>query len=65
MSHGTNRSNRKRYGNRSHNLRNKIRRETEGRGANLREDFTEGDLGRMEARARAAMERNRVRMGAC
>lgn len=56
--HGTNKSNKKRYGNRTSNLRRKINKETHGRTANLNEDLDGTDWSRMETRARAAMNRN-------
>lgn len=43
--------------------RQAVKRETEGRTKNLREDFTERDWSRMEASARRAMDRNNKRMG--
>lgn len=49
---------RKRYKKSKHNVREVIKRETQGRSRNLREDLTERDWSRMETRARAAMNRN-------
>lgn len=62
QSHGTNRSNRKRYRDRVSNTRRKIKHETSGRKKNLGEDFTESDFKRMEAAARRAMDGNRKRI---